>query len=93
MLFAMGALEGGACALLPQQMTYRGGLPMCLCAYKLLLVIMAPNGILTRFSLVPQQTGISKVYVSLVFPQTLFGGEGCWGPVVPTYTVFHILVH
>jgi hypothetical protein len=83
MLFAMGAYEGGCpCAASATDALWGGGCP---CAHALLRYFsqqstLAPNSFLTRFSIVPQQTGFSQVLPPNKFPHTLWGW-GCWGQV------------
>ncbi len=66
---------------------------MCPCAFTLLSQqsTLAPNSFLTRFSIVPQQTGFSRVLPPNKFPHTLWGW-GCGG-LVYLHILFSIRVN
>ncbi len=81
MLFAMGAYEGGCpCAASATDALWGGGCPRAhaLLRYFSQQSTLAPNSFLTRFPIVPQQTGFSRVSPPNKFPHTLWVW-GCWG--------------
>jgi hypothetical protein len=89
MLSAMGAYEGGAHVPLLPRMPYWGGaarVPMRFYATLVNKLTLAPNSLLTRFQIVPQQTGISRVLPLNYFSPHLLG-VGVWGASISTYTL------
>jgi hypothetical protein len=85
----MGAYEGGAHVPLLPRMPYWGGaarVPMRFHATLVNKLTLAPNSLLTRFQIVPQQTGISRVLPLNYFSPHLLG-VGVWGASISTYTL------